>query len=456
MGFPASSDCVLIRPVRLRVEEHPLPYAQRRTPARGVLIYRLIVKFGSSLVGRLRSVDARVFDATVAALMLSLILLDLAVPGRAQELYEFRDRDAFVVAAGVLAALSLVWRRRRPFLVHLTALACAIVPSLLDYNPGAIPLTVLVTTYTLAAYGQRRLAVVGLFVLLLALAAMVVLDVYGFEDVNAVFSFVLYTAAWVFGDSIRSRRVRLEAAEERAALLERQRAEDAQRAVTAERLHIAQELHDVVAHAMSVIAVQSGVAAHLIDRRPAQAKEALLAIQATSRSGLQELRRMLGVLRDEGDRRAALAPAPSLAALEALASRFRALGVDVTLEQEGGVADLPASLQLNAFRIVQEALTNVLRHAGPAAVRVRVVATADTLVVEVVDDGLGTGLPFVDGSEQGIVGMRERVSLFGGTLDAGPRADGTGFQVRACFAIDRRDAGEPPAPEPAVEAGSAS
>jgi len=420
------------------------------------VIYRQNVKFGSSLVQRLQAVDARVFDAALAAFMTVLILISILLPGREEELYEFRDADAFLVAAGLVAGLALVWRRQQPFLVHLTVLTCAVVPSFLDYNPGGIPLAVLVTTYTLSAYEKRRQAVIGLFVMLLVLAAMVVLDVYGFEDLNAVFTFVLYIAAWIFGDSIRSRRLRLEAAEERAAALERQRAEDAQRAVTAERLHIAQELHDVVAHAMSVIAVQSGVAAHLIDKRPAQAKEALLAIQATSRSGLQELRRMLGVLRDEGDPRGDRAPAPSLAGLEALVARFRSLGVDVTLEQEGAVADLPTSLQLNAYRIVQESLTNVLRHAGPAEVRVRILAGSETLVVEVVDDGVGGVLPFVEGAEQGIVGMRERVALFGGTLEAGPRDGGVGFQVRACFSLERPDPAEQAAVEPHVEAGSGS
>jgi signal transduction histidine kinase len=203
-----------------------------------------------------------------------------------------------------------------------------------------------------------------------------------------------------------------------------------------ERLLIARELHDVVAHSMSVIAVQAGVGAHVLDEHPAQARAALDAISTTSRGALSEMRRLLGVLRD-GDGARGHLPAPGLADVEQLVDDVRAAGVPVGLEIQGAGTAINAAMEASAYRVVQEALTNVIKHAGhPTRVDVRLLHGAGTLTVEVVDDGRGAAsLGGVDqgrspGSCHGLIGMRERVELWGGRLEAGPIRGG-GYRVRA-------------------------
>ena len=179
-------------------------------------------------------------------------------------------------------------------------------------------------------------------------------------------------AGWWLGDGTRRRQEAVVTARRRAAELERAREELARRAVTEERLRIARELHDVVAHSMSIIAVQSGVGVHVLDSRPEEARKALVAVEATSRQALVEMRRLLGVLRQEAETRGSLAPAPGLAEVESLAAEVASAGVRVEVRIEGTPSELPAGLDLSAYRIVQEALTNVVRHAGPATARVAV------------------------------------------------------------------------------------
>jgi signal transduction histidine kinase len=218
--------------------------------------------------------------------------------------------------------------------------------------------------------------------------------------------------------------------------------------VAAERLRIARELHDVVAHAMSVIAVQSGMGAHVIDTQPEEARRALANIEATSRSGLAELRRLLGVLRDDdadtgdgaGTRRPALAPAPGLGELDALVARASEAGLPVEVAIEGDARPLPPGVDLAAYRIVQEALTNVVKHAGEATARVTVRYGEAEVDLEIVDDGRGRaaaagGTPGANG--HGIAGMRERATIYNGTLDAGPRPEG-GFRVAARLPLASR------------------
>jgi signal transduction histidine kinase len=246
-----------------------------------------------------------------------------------------------------------------------------------------------------------------------------------------------FAAVWAIGVALRSRRAatesRVREADERAEA-ERQAAA---RVLAEERLRIAQELHDVVAHSMSVIAVQAGVGAHVLDERPEQARAALEAISATSRGTLTELRRLLGVLRDsEGVR--SHAPAPGLADLPHLVADVRSAGVPATLHVEGhdpGISH--AGVELSAYRIVQEALTNVIKHAGqPTRVDVTVRYAPYALAVEVIDDGRGVaahprnGDSGTEGSGHGLIGMRERVEVWGGELSVGP-APGGGYRVKA-------------------------
>ncbi len=256
-----------------------------------------------------------------------------------------------------------------------------------------------------------------------------------FHEADFLANGLAFAIVWIIGESVRSRRERLANAIERAERLERERAEDARQAVSSERLRIAQELHDVVAHAMSVIAVQSGMGAHVIDTQPDEAKKALQAIETTSRSALDELRRMLGVLREEGDSGGALAPAPRADEVHTLIETVRAAGVPVELNWEGMTADVmpPDSVLLNRYRILQEALTNVLKHAGTASVVVTIVEHVGETTIEVVDNGRGLAAASkAPGSPpgHGLVGMRKRVALFGGTLETGAMVGG-GFRVFA-------------------------
>ncbi|MGH9000260.1 MAG: sensor histidine kinase, partial [Acidimicrobiia bacterium] len=210
---------------------------------------------------------------------------------------------------------------------------------------------------------------------------------------------------------------------------ERTRAEEERRRAGEERMRIARELHDVLAHNISLINVQAGVALHLMDDKPEQARTALAAIKEASGDALREVRSVLGMLRSV-DEAAPRHPAPSLSRLGSLVSRAEAAGLRVRVEAEGEARPLPTGLDLAAFRIVQEALTNVARHAGAAGATVRVGYGTDALAIEVEDDGRGQGPPTSRGTGSGIAGMRQRAAALGGTLEAGPRPEG-GFRVRA-------------------------
>jgi signal transduction histidine kinase len=239
---------------------------------------------------------------------------------------------------------------------------------------------------------------------------------------------VVLSAAWL-GEAVRSRRAYVAELRDRAERAERTREEEARRRVDEERMRIARELHDVISHSIGVISVQAGVAAHLLERRPDKAGEALATIRQASDEALDELHAMLGVLR-QPDGRAPLAPAPGLAQLDALVAMAEGAGLRVEVDTRGA-ADLPPAVDLACYRIVQESLTNVVRHAGASRATVTVAADGDTLVVEVSDDGTGApGAGNGNGTRQGIVGMRERARALGGTLEAGPRPEG-GFRVSA-------------------------
>ncbi len=205
-----------------------------------------------------------------------------------------------------------------------------------------------------------------------------------------------------------------------------------------ERLRIARELHDVVAHSMSVIAVQSGVGAHVAATQPEEARKALAAIEATSRTALNELRRLLGVLREEGEPQGSLVPVPGLAGLDALLAQMSEAGLAVKLRVEGARPRVPAGIDLSAYRIVQEALTNVLRHAGAARAQVVIGYGDKDITIEVTDDGWST-VPKAAverlGTGHGLIGVRERVALFGGDFEVGPRPGG-GFRVAARLPLE--------------------
>jgi len=346
--------------------------------------------------------------------------------------------DSWLLVACLLVVALAVAIRRRYSLVALALMTLALTVSAAGDGSAVASILIAFPMYQVATTHERRHslpALVACAVFLFLGAAIGSTDhVHGG---GASVAIAVAIAAWFVGDSVRVRRVYVAGLAEQAAQRQSEVVERAQRSLAEERLRIARELHDVVAHSLSVIAVQSGVGRHVIDDNPAEAKKALGAVETTSRAALQELRRLLGVLRSDGMGEAALAPAPGLAGLGPLAEQVRAAGVPVDLRVETvAEGQLSPSAELSVYRVVQEALTNVVKHAGPASVRVDVRDEADALVVEVVDDGSGSvpalyrvGGPDLAG-HHGIVGMRERVALFGGTLDAGFRPEG-GFGVQA-------------------------
>jgi signal transduction histidine kinase len=388
-------------------------------------------------VRRLPRPDPLLTDGLVALAAAGLALAQL------QEQPDPRDRGGLNVALVLLQTLPLVARRRWPFPVFAVAagsLAAQGVAGL--YSPTFALLAFNLAVYSLAAYGDRRLAAGGVLVwagLLTLNQAWFVATTWPLSVAHLydVFNdYVLLAGAWVLGQGVRQRRLHAAELQDRAERLEREREEKARQAVTQERLRIARELHDVVAHSLSVIGVQAGAARLVLDADPdpARAREAVAAIEVTANRAMTEMRRALGILRDSERPGAALAPLPGLDQLPALLDQVRAAGLPVRLTVEGVPRPLATSVDLSLYRIVQEALTNALKHARATSAEVRVCYGADDVTVEVGDDGRGPSPAAAGGQGAGTIGMRERVALFGGELRVGPRPEG-GYAVRARLPI---------------------
>jgi signal transduction histidine kinase len=340
-----------------------------------------------------------------------------------------------------VSGLVLVGRRRWPVAVFATTVACSVAYYAAGYPDGPGWVGLFVAIYTVAALGdgRRSLRIVAAGIAVLAVEWLSVADLQSFNPAGWVF-FRIGTAvmAAALGESVRGRRALAAEAEERAARAEQTKEEEARRRVDAERLRIAREVHDTVAHAIAVINVQAGVTAHVLDKRPEQARETLVTIEQTSARALGELRTTLGMLRDADDRRA---PTPGLGQVEELVGMAREAGLDVKLEVASPARELPSATDQAAYRILQESITNAIRHAGPARVTVSLTYGPDDLELRVADDGRG---PLATGAEsgRGIVGMRERAALLGGELTAGPRPGG-GFQVQASLPLPPEPAASP-------------
>jgi signal transduction histidine kinase len=352
-----------------------------------------------------------------------------------------RGTLALGYALALLHTLPLAARRRFPLAVLATSVASGLAFATLGLPPVFLGVAILVAVYSVAAYGDRWVSLAGLAAAAVGSAA-VQLTPARFQWPTPVTNTLVIGVAWLLGHFAHNYRAYAARLEERTAELEQAREELARRAVTEERLRLARELHDVVAHAMSVIAVQSGVGAHVANTQPQEAAKALAAIEATSRAALTELRRLLGVLRQDSEPQGDLTPVPGLADLDALLAEVAKAGLAVRLRVEGTPSPLPAGVDLSAYRIVQEALTNVVKHAGPARAQVTICYRDQDVTVEVTDDGPGVGAPTGDGRARvghGLIGMRERVAAFGGDLEVGPRPGG-GFRVaaRLPLAADRR------------------
>ncbi|MGH3716232.1 MAG: sensor histidine kinase [Micromonosporaceae bacterium] len=328
----------------------------------------------------------------------------------------------------IAGPLALLVRRQFPVPVLVTTIAVTIGYLVLGYPYGPVFLAAAVALIAAVARGHRLAAWMAGFA---GLAVYVPLQwAYGVGN-QLTLGGVIGLIAWLLvillvAEAIRFRRERVAA----AALA---READARRIADAERLRIARELHDVLAHNISMINVQAGVALHLSQQLPDQARDALTAIKQASQDTLRELRATLGVLR-RVDEDAPRSPAPSLERLDELLERTGATGLTVRRETSGSPRPLPAGTDLAAYRIVQEALTNVHRHAGATTATVRLEYAADQLVITVDDDGVGTAEPNHEGAGAGIGGMRERATALGGTLEAGRRLAG-GFRVRATLPV---------------------
>jgi signal transduction histidine kinase len=393
-----------------------------------------------ALAARARGLSPLAQDAALAALLLAISLVIL---------WALRDECACQDTLGALAVglvvaqtVPLVWRRRHPLASSLVvAVACiayglAPLPDLITN----VPVGGLVALYSMAAYSSRRTAtIVAVVSGVVALAALLPTQAQA-DYLDYLLVYLLLGWAWLLGGLARTRRAYTAELEDRAMRLERERTLESARAAAEERARIARELHDVVAHNVSMMVVQAEAGPVVVERDPARAAAAFDSIATTGRQALGEMRRLLGVLR-EGDQAPTFAPQPGLDQLPELVAQVGRAGVPVELVVEGEPGPLPPGVDLSAYRIVQEALTNTVKHAGRARARVRVRYGERHLELEVTDDGRGPGR-HGNGRPggQGLIGMRERVGLFGGRLEVGARPGG-GFAVVAHLPVD---------PDPAV------
>lgn len=330
------------------------------------------------------------------------------------------EPDALATVATAVAAGSLAWRRTRPRASYAVFLAGAFVVSATFHYIAILGILLLLSLYSLARHGRRRDALIGLGA---GLACYAVLGLAGVPDLrtkDVLLAAALLVAAWATGEAVRSRR-------------EQQQAQ-LHTAVTEERLRIARELHDVVAHSMSLIAVQAGVGAHVIRTDPGAAEHALEVIAETSRRALDQTRSMLGMLREQTDD-GTRPPSQGVDDLPGLVADLRTAGLEVDLVRSGSTPGLDAAVSLTAYRIVQESLTNIIKHSAAAAATVTVGATDRALSIEVSDPGPARSARRNE-SGHGLIGLDERARLLGGTVTYGARDDG--FCVRATLPVGAR------------------
>jgi signal transduction histidine kinase len=402
-----------------------------------------LVETGSRGWGWIGRLEPRTFDRVLVVVLLLLGTTDLV------ELFFGRTPSLFVPAGGLLGAAAaalallllqvvpLLWRRSHPSLVLLLVAAAFAARLLLDLNPGLAAVGLLIAMYSVAAYERRARRLAFLVIAGLGFVAGFIL----FGVTRSPRSFVVtvpslfFAAAWLIGDYLRTRRAYVAELEERAARLERERDRDRRLAADEERTRIARELHDVVAHDVSVIAIQAGAARAVQTTRPDAAMQALGLIETTARDTLIQLNRLLGVLRGGNGATADRSPQPGIDQLPGLVEELRAAGLEVDTRVEGKAEPLPPALDLTAYRILQEATTNVLKHARARRVDIRVYYSRTTLALMVRDDGAGDGTDPATSLGHGLIGMRERVALFGGQLRAA-RSPSGGFSVHARLPLD--------------------
>ncbi|MDX2548666.1 sensor histidine kinase [Streptomyces sp. WI04-05B] len=396
--------------------------------------------------------------ALAAAVLLCMLGASFVDPhGPHRGAWTARTPDALSLILMVLGAAALVLRRRAPMKVLAFTGTASLVESVTADPRAPVAMSAVIALYTVASTTDRTTSWrVGLLTMtVLTGSAMLAgpLPWYAQENLGI---FAWTGMAATAGDAVRSRRAFIVAIRERAERAERTREEEARRRVAEERLRIARDLHDVVAHHIALVNVQAGVAAHVMDKRPDQAKEALAHVREASRSALNELRATVGLLRQSGDPAAPTEPAPGLHRLDELVGTFHNAGLQVEVARADQDTTLPAAIDLAAYRVIQEALTNVQKHAGPEAkAEVSVVRVGPNIEITVLDNGPGRGAGQErqegpegpeEGGGHGLLGMRERVTAVGGNCTTGPRYGG-GFRVHAILPVKS-------SPRPADGAGS--
>lgn len=402
---------------------------------------------------RIRNADPVVVDTAIALGLMALSWLivwlfsherpfgmDLPAPPNFPVEHGLGRRPPSYTSAYILSALAflpLALRRKVPWLALVLTSASAVAFQFVRMPLVPVILGPMLALYTLMLSSRRRCASL---IAVLAAGVVLAVPIFAFSSsvrwvAELVGAFVMLTAAALFGMSERNRREYVAEVERRAAEAERTREEEALRRLDEERIRIAREVHDIVAHSLSIVTVQAGAAAALLPEHPDGARESIENVRATGKQALSELRSMLDVLRT-GEGELPFEPEADLGRIEALVAGIRDTGLEVDLVTSGDLAATPAYASVSAYRIVQEALTNVVRHAHASAVRVTVDVAADTLKLFVADDGPGGDATSDGDSGHGLRGMRERVEALGGRFSAGPGEAG-GFTVTAAIPLKR-------------------
>jgi signal transduction histidine kinase len=390
------------------------------------------VKYGHA-VGRLSSL-ARKYG-------LDALIVLAAIEGMLEVAFRRDSADApqstlwFALPATAAIVLPLLWRRRFPFAapasVWVLGAAISFVDGRLVVFTASVYVAGIVAAFLLGNLGDSVQARLGLAIAVSG-AAIIAFNVPGHAPGDVVFVPLYFAIGWLAGFALRQRAEQAEAAEVRAAQAERERDAAARIAVAEERARIARELHDIVAHAVSVMVLQVGAVRHKLPQELAEDRDALRGVEKTGRTALAEMRRLLGAMRRNGDD-PELAPQPGLDALDTLLEQVSRAGLPARLHVDGEPAPLPRAIDLSAYRIVQEGLTNALKHARASHADVTLHYLPDGLQIEVRDDG--TGLAASDGMGSGLVGVRERVKIYGGVMTAGATPGG-GFVLSARLPVE--------------------
>ena len=361
-------------------------------------------------------------DVALAAVLLTLS--ELAIWWGRSGVAKEHAVGVAVIAAVVTGSVAV--RRRYPFAVGIGVVALSSFQIAFWGDPQLIPASIafLLSLYALTVWTAARMFAIGVALLIamyLASAAGPKGNLSQTTFFTVVTLVVMLLVRRVLGDR-----------ERRAQLAERERDVAAREAVVGERARIARELHDAIAHNVSMMVLQAGAERRILDGQPGGTHAVLQTIEQTGRGALTEMRRLVGMLREDGEDE--LSPQPGLDDLPHLTAQVREAGLPVELTVEGNKRPLPVGIELSAYRIVQEALTNALKHAGNATARVHVRYGDDTLELEIIDDGPGSAAPITMGGGHGLTGMRERVALYGGRIDTGHKASG-GFSVRVLLPV---------------------